>query len=196
MVFCPQISLLWKIPLKQQNPKSLALKEFDTILLFICTTSARQEMVFWVDYLSGLCGVCANVLTLINCLEILQWIFRTRTASMARGFSWPLSHYKGKEAQVDQLQVSLVGFGLHCVLRTVVSGNVLFMEHPHTRCAPVVCISSACITQQNKEPGSHEAGRGVVLNLFLFHLSELWCCPNKHIRSQLQLPEPPLGIPS
>lgn len=59
-------------------------------------------------------------------------------------------------------------FGLHCVLRSVVSGDVLFMEHPrtvsmehpHTRCALAVCVSSVCITQQNKDPGSHEAGGG------------------------------------
>lgn len=32
MDFGPQKSIFWKIPLKQQNPKSLALKEFDTIV--------------------------------------------------------------------------------------------------------------------------------------------------------------------
>lgn len=62
VVFCPQKSIFWKIPLEQQNPKSLALKESDTVLL-ICTTRARQESVFRVGYPTGLCWVRANVLT-------------------------------------------------------------------------------------------------------------------------------------
>lgn len=61
-----------------------------------------------------------------------------------------------------------------CVVRVALcleegkSGNVLFMErprtvfmeHPHMGCALAGCVSSVCITQQNEDPGSHEAEGG------------------------------------